>query len=196
MSTQRVGLMAIRRVGVANNTPRPPATQQPVFSQHIPRSAAALSLQSSQTRPLTTKLTHAENDALLAEQRLRRPVAPHLEIYDYKQTFLGGSIWQRISGTLLTGTLYGFSVAYLAAPLTGWHLESASVAAAVGAWPAFAKGGLKFLLAWPFTFHSFNGVRHLFWDTARGFDKAGLKALSRYVWAASALSAAGLVAFL
>ncbi|KLU85016.1 succinate dehydrogenase cytochrome B subunit [Magnaporthiopsis poae ATCC 64411] len=183
MSTQRVGLMAIRR-----------AAQQPFFLQHIPRSAA-LSLQSSQARPLTTKLTQAENDALLAEQRLRRPVSPHLGIYDYKQTFFGGSIWQRITGTFLSATLYGFGAAYLAAPLTGWHLESASIAAAVGAWPAFAKGGLKFLIAWPFTFHSFNGVRHLVWDTARGFERTGLKALSRYVWVASVLSAVGLVAF-
>lgn len=49
-------------------------------------------------------------------------------------------------------------------PLLGWHLESASIAAAVGGLPEVVKVGAKFLVAWPFTFHALSGVRHLFWD--------------------------------
>lgn len=43
-------------------------------------------------------------------------------------------------------------------------MESASIAAAVGGLPEMVKVGTKFLVAWPFTFHALNGVRHLFWD--------------------------------
>lgn len=43
-------------------------------------------------------------------------------------------------------------------------MESASIAAAVGGLPEVVKVGAKFLVAWPFTFHALNGVRHLVWD--------------------------------
>jgi succinate dehydrogenase (ubiquinone) cytochrome b560 subunit len=46
----------------------------------------------------------------------------------------------------------------------GWHLESQSMAAAFAAWPLFAKLAVKMTCALPFTFHCFNGVRHLIWD--------------------------------
>lgn len=68
---------------------------------------------------------------------------------------------------MLSGGLYIFGFAYLIAPLFGWHLESAALAAAFGAWPAPAKVALKFVVAMPFTFHCLNGVRHLIWDTGR-----------------------------
>jgi len=48
-------------------------------------------------------------------------------------------------------------------------MDSASMAAAFGAWPVAAKILTKFLVALPFTFHSFNGLRHLAWDTGRTF---------------------------
>ena len=74
------------------------------------------------------------------------------------------SILNRITGSLLSGGFYIFGSAYLVAPLFGWHIESASIAAAFGAWPVAAKIVTKMLVALPFTYHSFNGVRHLVWD--------------------------------
>jgi succinate dehydrogenase (ubiquinone) cytochrome b560 subunit len=73
----------------------------------------------------------------------------------------------RITGAVASGGVYVFATAYLVAPLFGWHLESASIAAAFGALPLAAKFVVKLGLALPFTFHSFNGVRHLVWDTGR-----------------------------
>ena len=70
----------------------------------------------------------------------------------------------RITGATLSGSFYLFGAAYLVAPLVGWHLESASIAAAFASWPVFAKVGLKAFFAFPFAFHSFNGIRHLVWD--------------------------------
>ncbi|KAI9850951.1 MAG: hypothetical protein M1838_004736 [Thelocarpon superellum] len=75
----------------------------------------------------------------------------------------------RITGTILSGGLYVFATAYLAAPLFGWHLDSASIAAAVATWPVAAKVLAKFSLAMPFTFHCFNGLRYLSWDTGSTF---------------------------
>jgi len=38
------------------------------------------------------------------------------------------------------------------------------MAAAFAAWPVALQVMAKFLVAWPFTFHSINGLRHLLWD--------------------------------
>jgi succinate dehydrogenase (ubiquinone) cytochrome b560 subunit len=106
---------------------------------------------------------------ILVQQRLKRPVSPHLGIYKPQITWYA-SILNRITGSILSGGLYAFGAAYLVAPLFGWHLESASIAAAVASWPVLAKVAMKFTLAMPFTFHSWNGIRHLIWDAGREFS--------------------------
>ena len=103
---------------------------------------------------------------ILAQQRLNRPVAPHLSIYRPQITWYASS-FHRITGIVLSGSLYLFATGYLVSPLLGWHLESASIAAAFGALPLIAKVLLKGTLALPFTFHSLNGLRHLTWDLGR-----------------------------
>lgn len=118
-------------------------------------------------RPTSTaNPTTTDPSKILPEQRLRRPVSPHLSIYRPQITWYGSAL-HRITGSLASGGLYVFATAYLAAPLFGWHLESASMAAAFGAMPFAAKFLVKLGLALPFTFHSINGVRHLIWDTGR-----------------------------
>ncbi|KAI1078664.1 hypothetical protein F5B20DRAFT_546851 [Whalleya microplaca] len=190
MITQRVGVRALRQV----------ASKQPnaFFSHNLPRLALAASTPSLQVRGAATqKLTELDAQTLLATQRRARPVAPHLTVYDYNQTWLGASIWTRITGSIFTGGLYVFSAAYLVAPLAGWHLESAAVAEAFGGLPAVVKTGAKFLVAWPFVFHSVNGCRHLFtWDFfARGFSKSFIYKGSWFVWSLSLVSALGLAFF-
>jgi succinate dehydrogenase (ubiquinone) cytochrome b560 subunit len=123
-------------------------------------------------------------------------VSPHLDIYDKQQTYFGGSIWMRITGSAFSGSLYVFATAYLAAPLLGWHLESASLAASFGALPFAVKGGLKMLAAWPFTFHAFNGIRHLLFDMGYGFKRQTIVKTGWYIWGASLVSGAYLAFFL
>ena len=148
-------------------------------------------------RPVATQpLTPADGASILAKQRLQRPVSPHLDIYDKQQTYFGGSIWMRITGSAFSGSLYVFATAYLAAPLLGWHLESASLAASFGALPFAVKGGLKMLAAWPFTFHAFNGVRHLLFDMGYGFKRQTIVKTGWYIWGASLVSGAYLAFFL
>jgi succinate dehydrogenase (ubiquinone) cytochrome b560 subunit len=115
--------------------------------------------------------SQAEAADILAKQRLQRPVSPHLAIYKPQITWYASSL-NRITGIILSGSLYLFGFAYLAAPYTGWHLETQSMVAAVAAWPAAVKLGLKGFFAFPFFFHSFNGLRHLSWDMGIGFKNA------------------------
>ena len=143
----------------------------------------------------TSKLTETDAQSLLAAQRQRRPVAPHLQVYDYSQTWFGGSAWTRITGSIFSGGLYVYATAYLAAPLLGFHLESASLAAAFGALPVAAKATLKLLAAWPFVFHCVNGVRHLVWDLAKGFTRPAVQKGGYAIFAGTTAIALGLVAF-
>ncbi|KAI2613453.1 hypothetical protein GGR54DRAFT_632637 [Hypoxylon sp. NC1633] len=187
MNAQRVGLRALRQV----------AAKQPsalFLSQNLPRLALATNAASQQIRTASTeKLSETDAQSLLASQRRSRPVAPHLTAYDYSQTWFGASIWTRITGQAMSVSLYGFSLAYLASPLTGWHIESATLAAAAAALPPFVAVVLKSLVAWPFFFHFANGIRHLIWDTTIGFKKAVVNQTSYVVLGTSLVCTLGAV---
>jgi len=63
--------------------------------------------------------------------------------------------------------LYGFSIAYVAAPWAGMPFDSAAIVDFVHQLPEWSKYAAKTILAAPFAFHSFNGVRHLLWDSGK-----------------------------
>jgi len=132
--------------------------------------------------------------SILAAQRRNRPISPHLGIYRPQITWYASAV-NRITGSVLSGAFYIFGAAYLAAPLLGWHLESASIAAAVAAWPVFAKLSLKTFFALPFTFHCLNGVRHLVWDTGAQLTNKQVIVTGWTVVGLSVASALGLVMF-
>jgi succinate dehydrogenase (ubiquinone) cytochrome b560 subunit len=104
---------------------------------------------------------------ILAKQRLNRPVSPHLGIYKPQITWYGSAL-NRVTGVTLSGTFYLFGLSYLIAPAFGWHVESASLAASFAAWPAALAIFAKLVASFPFTYHSFNGLRHLMWDMGKG----------------------------
>lgn len=106
--------------------------------------------------------------------RGNRPLSPHLQIYR-KQITAVLSILHRLTGIGLT----------LGAVLLVWWLT----AAATGAdYFAVVDGlltswlGLLVLTGslWALWFHALNGLRHLVWDTGRGFD---LTTVTRSGWA-------------
>jgi succinate dehydrogenase (ubiquinone) cytochrome b560 subunit len=106
---------------------------------------------------------------ILAKQRLNRPVSPHLGIYKPQITWYGSAL-NRVTGVALSGAFYVFGLSYLVAPAFGWHVESASLAASFAAWPAALAIGAKLIASFPFTYHSFNGLRHLMWDMGKGIS--------------------------
>jgi succinate dehydrogenase (ubiquinone) cytochrome b560 subunit len=126
----------------------------------------------------------------LAEQRKNRPVSPHLSIYRPQITWYGSAL-NRVTGSLLSGSLYVFATAYLVAPLFGWHLESQSIAAAFATWPVAAKVATKYFVSLPFTYHCWNGVRHLVWDMGKELLN---KQVVRTGWAVVGLSVASSIA--
>jgi succinate dehydrogenase (ubiquinone) cytochrome b560 subunit len=130
-------------------------------------------------------LTPSDSYQILVAQRKNRPTSPHLSIYRPQITWYA-SISHRFTGSVLSGGFYVFGAAYLVSPLFGWHLDSASLAAAFGSLPVLAKVGLKGLVAFPFTFHSFNGIRHLVWDLGKEFSN---KAVIRSGWTVVGISA-------
>ncbi|CAI6298167.1 unnamed protein product [Periconia digitata] len=117
-------------------------------------------------------------EEILVKQRVNRPVSPHLTIYRPQITWYG-SMFNRLTGIILSGGLYVFGFAYLAAPTLGWHLESQSLIATVAGWSAFTKASAKFAVAMPFFYHSLNGVRHLVWDMGRAMTN---KAVMQTGW--------------
>ena len=93
---------------------------------------------------------------------------------------------------MLSGGFYIYGTAYLLAPYAGWHLESAAMAASFAAWPAALAFAAKLGIALPFTFHSFNGIRHLVWDTASMITNQKVNASGWAVVGVSVASALGL----
>ncbi len=101
-----------------------------------------------------------------------RPLSPHLQIYSPLINMMM-SILHRITGAAL----------YVGTLLLAWWL----VAAAVGPdYFAYVNGimgsavGLIVLVGytWALLHHMIGGIRHLIWDTGRGFDLASVDTLS------------------
>jgi succinate dehydrogenase cytochrome b subunit len=94
-----------------------------------------------------------------------RPTSPHLSIYRWQ---MGNtlSILHRLTGAALALGLVALS--YWFVSLAGGP-DSYAAAARLFASPF----GLVILLGWTFSFlfHLLNGVRHLFWDAGKGFER-------------------------
>lgn len=135
----------------------------------------------------TTKVSTDDGHQILVNQRLNRPISPHLGIYKMEQTWFGASAWTRITGCTLSGAAYVYFASYLIAPLAGFHIESASLAATFTTLPFLVKGGVKFALGFPFAFHFINGIKHLIYDFGKGFAKPSIKRGEQFLWVSSIL---------
>lgn len=138
------------------------------------------------SRLVTTQATTSEQAyEILKGQRKRRPQSPDLAIYQPQLTwYLSG--FHRITGLTLAFPFYGFLLAYIAGPLVGLGFDSNTLVNFAAALPLVVKIPLKFLASIPFTFHAFNGCRHLIWDTA---SQLTLKGVYRTGWTVVGLSA-------
>ncbi|KAF4555113.1 Succinate dehydrogenase cytochrome B subunit-like protein [Elsinoe fawcettii] len=157
-----------------------------------PAAIIASQVNGSQRRLVETAKISAseEQSSILARQRLQRPVAPHLTIYRPQITWYGSAL-NRITGSVLSGAFYVYGALYLVAPLFGWQVGTAVMAAGIAKWGILAKTAVKFPLAFFFTYHSFNGLRHLMWDMGRGINNLQVM---RTGWAAMGVSVVTAVA--
>jgi succinate dehydrogenase / fumarate reductase, cytochrome b subunit len=106
---------------------------------------------------------------------VRRPLSPHLQVYDMYQMSSLLSILGRITGVIWSiGTLL----------LVWWLLAVAAGASAYDTAMAVMGNPLGLLVLFGMTaaawFHTFNGIRHLRWDLGRGYE---VPAMYRSGWA-------------
>ncbi len=98
--------------------------------------------------------------------RRPRPLSPHLQIYKPMLT-MTMSIVHRITGAALY-----FGMALLA----WWLIAAASGPNAYSTFQAFIGSFIGqvilFGYTWALVHHMFGGIRHLIWDTLRGFEPA------------------------
>ncbi|KAK0459767.1 SDHC, cytochrome b subunit of succinate dehydrogenase [Desarmillaria tabescens] len=151
-------MMLTRAVGLG------PALRQAAFAprlvqnQVVGRSLIAKRNVQIQSLPSTASVE------ILNKQRLKRPSSPW-HIYQPQLPAIT-SIANRATGASLGALLYGFSLAYLVAPGT---FDSTHIVEFVGGLPDVVKYVGKTILAAPFAYHSWNGVRHLVWDSTTKF---------------------------
>jgi succinate dehydrogenase / fumarate reductase, cytochrome b subunit len=108
-----------------------------------------------------------------------RPLSPHLQIYRAMLTMMM-SIVHRITGIAL----------YAGVLLLVWWLSAAAtsdsyfnvVQAVFGSWIGQI---VMFGFTWALVHHTAGGIRHLIWDTGRGFDLETVEKSSRIVLASS-----------
>lgn len=111
--------------------------------------------------------------------KVERPLSPHLQIYRPQITSVL-SILHRITGVALGVGLL----------LVTWWLIAAATGEAyftfvnglMGSW--FGRIVL-FGFSWALFYHFCNGIRHLFWDMGKGFEKADVTRSGRVVIVAS-----------
>ncbi|KAI5196404.1 hypothetical protein E4T42_01945 [Aureobasidium subglaciale] len=200
MLAQRLGLQSARRcmytrlapsVSLTNATAV--AVRQPaLLSSRAPQVLSIAGLVQQRHAAFQTVSANEASQQILAKQRLNRPVSPHLGIYKPQITWYGSAL-NRVTGVALSGGFYLFGLSYLVAPAFGWHVESAALAASFAAWPAALAILAKLVASFPFTYHSFNGLRHLMWDMGKGITNkqvqvtgwtvVGLSVLSSFVLA-------------
>jgi len=104
-----------------------------------------------------------------------RPLSPHISIYRWPIT-MATSILHRATGI---ANSVGFIV------LVAWLFDAAAGAEPYAVFLTYMDSTVgKLLLAgWSFSFffHLGNGIRHLVWDTGRGFEKAQANRSSWFV---------------
>jgi succinate dehydrogenase / fumarate reductase cytochrome b subunit len=104
-----------------------------------------------------------------------RPLSPHISIYRWPIT-MTMSILHRATGVAMS---IGFIV------LAGWLFDAAMGAETYVAMLSYLDTmvGKLALIGWSFAFffHLSNGVRHLVWDSGRGFEKTTANASAWFV---------------
>lgn len=130
---------------------------------------------------------HDAREALMTGRRsdgtaVRRPLSPHLQVYDMAQMTSALSIAHRITGVIWSaGTVI----------LVWWLLAAATGEAAFARVQWFLSSWLGLLGLFGLTaaawYHTLAGVRHLLWDWGFGFELPAMYRTGRMVLAGTAV---------
>jgi succinate dehydrogenase / fumarate reductase cytochrome b subunit len=142
--------------------------------------AQAMLAQGSAFMPVCEPAAHklvmatANGNGIMAETKpAARPLSPHLSIYRPMLTMMM-SIAHRITGAAL----------YFGVILLVWWLTAAAVSDAhfetvQGFFGHWTGRTLLLGFTWALVHHALGGIRHLIWDTGRGFDLKTVEFLAR-----------------
>ncbi len=122
--------------------------------------------------------------------KAKRPLSPHLQVYKLPLTAIM-SISHRITGAALSVGSILVTAFFIAAASGEEHYNAVMDLAS-------HPLGKLIMVLWSFAlfFHMCNGIRHMFWDIGKNFNKAsahrsnyyviaGAFALTAFVWAAA-----------
>lgn len=123
--------------------------------------------------------------------RMKRPMSPHITIYSFPLPAIM-SITNRVTGLAWSFVIAGAGIGALMYPG-----DSAAFLAMVKALeiPMPVLATAKFMLLWPFMYHTVNGVRHLVWDYSRGLHIPEIYRSGWLIAGLSVLGTAGMVAY-
>ncbi|KAK9718099.1 hypothetical protein K7432_005759 [Basidiobolus ranarum] len=140
-----------------------------------------------QFRNYSTSKSVSQDKPLDSEYvKKHRPISPHFTIYQPQITWYG-SIIHRITGVGFATIFYAGMMTYAVG-----DFNTAALISTVGSLPVGVKVAGKFILAWPFMYHSFNGIRHLVWDAGRCLTNKGVITSGYLTIGAAATAALGL----
>lgn len=108
-----------------------------------------------------------------AKSQANRPLSPHLQIYKPMLTMMM-SIFHRVTGAAL----------YFGTILLAWWLIAAATGPAYfdfvnGFFGSFFGRLVLFGYSWALFHHMLGGIRHLVWDTGRGFELKTVEIVAR-----------------
>ncbi|XP_054625406.1 succinate dehydrogenase cytochrome b560 subunit, mitochondrial [Dunckerocampus dactyliophorus] len=115
--------------------------------------------------PMGTTAKEEMNKFWAKNTRLNRPMSPHITIYKWSVPMMM-SITHRGTGIGLSGAISAFALAALVMPGSYPHYLDLIHSLSIG---PFLIGLAKFGIAFPVSFHTYNGIRHLCWDIGKGF---------------------------
>ncbi|KAG0231536.1 cytochrome b subunit of succinate dehydrogenase, Sdh3p [Actinomortierella wolfii] len=158
-------------------------------TQTVAMSARARIMAPVGTRIISTSTPNNEEykTAPLIDQRKNRPLSPHITHYQPQLTWVMSG-FHRFTGGALAAGFYAGAIGYA----VGLPLDSATIVSTLATVPLAVKIPAKLLVAFPFTFHFFNGIRHLVWDTTRALTLKGVYQTGYTVLGLSTVSALGL----
>ncbi|KAI6215924.1 Succinate dehydrogenase cytochrome b560 subunit, mitochondrial [Aphelenchoides besseyi] len=137
-----------------------------LLGQRYPILVKRLHLSAVRSSETKTPVQKWGYDYLMKQQKLKRPLSPHLNIYQPQITWcLSGA--HRISGCLMGGTLLVGGLGFALLPITYEQLINY-----IRSWnlPSVVTGAFKFFISFNIVFYALNGLRLLGFDLAKGTD--------------------------